>query len=176
MKKLLFLILPIFLFISCSSDNATDDGRTIKKRESYSLFSLDSQKVVFDRREDILSTNYNKPYLLVFLSTWCEYCLGQAQHLANLDEEFGNDINIYGIFVDKDEDIETLKKFVKNSDTKFTWFYKGDIANLVNTYHIKTFPFMLLSDKNGNLVMSYDGITPEEMMAFDIKKILQQGK
>ncbi|WP_181646811.1 TlpA disulfide reductase family protein [Helicobacter sp. 16-1353] len=170
MKKILFLTLIVFLFVSCSDD------KSAKKKESYSLISLDSKKIIFDRREDILSTNYNKPYLLVFLSTWCDYCLGQAQHLANLNEEFSDNINIYGIFVDKDENIDELKKFVADSNTKFTWFYKGDIAHLVDFYHIKTFPFLLLYDKNGNLIMSYDGITPEEMIAFDIKKILQEVK
>lgn len=166
MKNVILLILPLFIFISCSNDSEA------KNRESYSLVSLDSKKIVFDRREDVLSTNYNKPYLMVFLSTWCDYCLGQAQHLGNLESEFGDKINIYGVFVDKDEDLEKLKEFRVESNTDFTWFYKGDIAHLVDFYHIKTFPFILLYDKSGHLVMSYDGITPEEMIAFDINKIL----
>ena len=89
-----------------------------------------------------------------------------------MHEEFGDKINIYGVFLDRDEKEDELKKFVRQSNTKFKWFYKGDIAMLIDTYQIKTLPFILLFDKNGNLVMSYNGITPEEMIAFNIKKLL----
>ena len=155
-----------FLFTAC------DEGESNSKKESYALVGLNGNKITFTQKEDILSTNYNKPYLLVFLSSWCDYCLGQAQHIANINAEFGGNLNVYGIFVDKDESEERLKKFVEDSATKFEWFYRGDIAKLVENYHISTFPFMLLYDKNGNLKQSYDGLTPEEMIAFDIKRIL----
>lgn len=168
MKKILLLI--TLLFVACNDTTST--SKASPKNTSYSLISLDSKKIEFKKKEDLLSNNYNKPYLLVFLSTWCDYCLGQAQHIANIDDEFKDSLSIYGIFVDKDEGIEKLKDFVKKSNTKFEWYYKGDIAKLVDTYQISTFPFMLLYDKNGNLVMSYDGLTPEEMISFDIKKIL----
>lgn len=166
MKKILFLAILTIMFNACTESPP--------KKAHYSLVSLKSNKISFIKKEDILSTNYNKPYLLVFLSSWCDYCLGQAQHIANINEEFGDKINIFGIFVDKDEDIKTLEKFVEDSNTKFEWFYKGDIAKLVESYQITTFPFMLLYDKFGNLKMSYDGLTPEEMIAFNIKQILEE--
>lgn len=170
MKKIFLAIAIIFgvFFVACESEGDSPKP----KKASYSLVSLESHKVTFNQKEDALSTNYNKPYLLVFLSTWCDYCLGQAQHIANINAEFGDKLNIYGVFVDKDEEVEKLKKFVEDSATKFEWFYKGDIAKLVENYEIQTFPFMLLYDKNGNLKMSYDGLTPEEMIAFDIKRVL----
>lgn len=171
MKKIFLVIFAIMLgafFVAC--DENSDDSKP--KKATYSLVSLKSNKITFSQKEDILSTNYNKPYLLVFLSSWCDYCLGQAQHIANINAEFGDKLNIYGVFVDKDEEVDKLKKFVEDSSTKFEWFYKGDIAKLVGNYEIQTFPFMLLYDKNGNLKMSYDGLTPEEMIAFDIKRVL----
>lgn len=169
MKKIFIAILCIFLFVACKK---VDSDGEMRKQETYSLISLDSKKTIFNGTHDLLSINSNKPYLLIFLSTWCDYCLGQAEHLENINKEFGDKVNIYGIFVDKDEDLETLKKFVDNSNTTFTWFYKGDILKLVDTYSIKTFPFILLYNKNGKLIMSYDGITPEEMISFNIQKNL----
>ena len=170
MNKIFLAIAIIFsvFFVACE-DNSEDSK---PQKATYSLISLKSHKITFNRKEDALSTNYNKPYLLIFLSSWCAYCLGQAQHIANINAEFGDKLNIYGVFVDKDEEVEKLKKFVEDSSTQFEWFYKGDIANLVEHYNIKAFPFMLLYDKNGNLKMSYDGLTPEEMIAFDIKRVL----
>lgn len=171
MKKIflaLFAIIFAIFFIGC------DDAKTPVKKAHYSLSSLKGQKISFTKKEDALSTNGNKPYLLVFLSSWCDYCLGQAQHIANLNAEFEGKINIYGVFVDKDEEKATLEKFVAESSTKFEWFYKGDIAKLVGDYQIQTFPFMLLYDKNGALIASYDGLTPEEMIAFNIKQILEE--
>lgn len=167
MKKifLAFLIFATF-FTAC------DDDKSPPKKAHYSLSSLKGSKISFTKKEDALSTNGNKPYLLVFLSSWCDYCLGQAQHIANLHAEFEGKINVYGVFVDKDEEKATLEKFVAESATKFEWFYKGDIAKLVGNYKIQTFPFMLLYDKNGALIASYDGLTPEEMIAFNIKQIL----
>ncbi|RDU65077.1 thioredoxin-like domain-containing protein [Helicobacter sp. MIT 14-3879] len=164
MKRILLIF--ILLFIACN------DNQTQIKKDTYSLISIESKKITFNKREEVLSTNYNKPYLLVFLSTWCDYCLGQAQHIANINEEFGDKVNIYGIFIDKDEELTKLKDFIEKSNTKFEWYYKGDIAKLVDSYKITTFPFMLLYDKFGNLVMSYDGLTPEEMISFDIKKVI----
>lgn len=168
-KKIIVIISILLLITGCNKKN---EQQIVIQEEKYSLISLDSDKVVFDKRESMLSNNYNKPYLLVFLSTWCDYCLGQAQHIANIQEEFGDKINIYGVFIDKNEKEEDLRKFVKESNTKFPWFYKGDILKLIDAYKIKTFPFILLSDKNGNLVMNYDGVTPEEMIEFDIKKLI----
>lgn len=169
MKKIflsLFAMLFATIFIAC------DDVKSPPKKAHYSLTSLKGSKISFTKKEDALSTNGNKPYLLVFLSSWCDYCLGQAQHIANLNAEFEGKINIYGVFVDKDEEKATLEKFIAESATKFEWFYKGDIAKLVGNYQIQTFPFMLLYDKNGTLAASYDGLTPEEMIAFNIKQIL----
>lgn len=168
-QKIIIPILMILLVSGCKNNN---EQQIVIQEEKYSLISLDSDQVVFSKKESLLSNNHNKPYLLLFLSTWCDYCLGQAQHIANIHEEFGDKINIYGVFIDKDEKEEDLKKFVKNSNTKFTWFYKGDIVKLIDTYKIKTFPFILLSDKNGSLVMNYDGVTPEEMIIFNIKNII----
>lgn len=142
------------------------------KSEKFALTSLDNQKLEFTKSENLLSANHNKPYLLLFLSTWCDFCLGQAQHFENLHKDFGDKINIYGVFVDKDESVESLRDFANDAHTSFMWFYRGDIAALIDTYHIKTFPFILLYDKDGNLIMSYDGLTPEEMLAFDINKLL----
>lgn len=170
MTKQIIVLIFISLFIA-GCDRNSQKEITIQK-EKYSLISLDSDEIIFDKTTNLLSQNHNKPYLLVFLSTWCDYCLGQAQHIANMHEEFGDKINIYGVFLDRDEKEDELKKFVRQSNTKFKWFYKGDIAMLIDTYQIKTLPFILLFDKNGNLVMSYNGITPEEMIAFNIKKLL----
>ena len=163
-----FLASFALIFSACDESS----GESKPKKASYSLVSLEGKKTTFNQKEDILSTNGNRPYLLVFLSSWCDYCLGQAQHIANINAEFGDKLNIYGIFVDKDESDEVLKKFVSDSGTKFEWFYKGDISKLVENYHISTFPFMLLYDKDGTLKMSYDGLTPEEMIAFNVKRIL----
>ena len=170
MTKQIIVLIFISLFIAGCDRNSQKE--ITKKKKKYSLISLDSDKILFDKTTNLLSQNHNKPYLLVFLSTWCDYCLGQAQHIANMHEEFGDKINIYGVFLDRDEKEDELKKFVRQSNTKFKWFYKGDIAMLIDTYQIKTLPFILLFDKNGNLVMSYNGITPEEMITFNIKKLL----
>ena len=108
------------------------------------------------------------------MTSWCSYCVSQAKHIANINADFGDEINIYGVFADKSENIEELNQFVLDSNTKFPWFYKGDISKLVDSYSIHTFPFFLLYDKNGSLFMSYDGLTPEEMIAFDIKRLLKE--
>lgn len=169
MKNILFLFL--FLFVACDNGTAINNVEKRVSKETYSLISLDSKKIIFNKKEENL-INSNKPYLLVFLSTWCDYCLGQAQHIANINDEFGEKLNIYGIFVDKDENLSRLREFVEKSNTKFSWFYKGDISKLVESHSISTFPLMLLYDKDGKLIMSYDGLTPEEMISFDIKKIV----
>lgn len=142
--------------------------------KSYTLISLDEGRITFKQKEESLSNNYNKPYLLIFMTSWCSYCVSQAKHIANINADFGDEINIYGVFADKNENIEELNQFVLDSNTKFPWFYKGDISKLVDSYSINTFPFFLLYDKNGSLFMSYDGLTPEEMIAFDIKRLLKE--
>ena len=96
------------LFFSACDESS---GESKPKKASYSLVSLDGNKITFNQKEDILSNNYNKPYLLVFLISWCDYCLGQSQHIANINAEFGDKLNVYGIFVDKDEIEATRKRF-----------------------------------------------------------------
>lgn len=147
---------------------------SLNNENIYTLLALDGTKITFKKKEEELSNSYNKPYLLVFMTSWCSYCLGQAKHLANIHDDFGDKVNIYGIFTDKSENIEELNQFVVDSNTKFPWFYKGDILQLLDSCSINTFPFFLLYDRDGTLFMSYDGITPEEMIAFDIKRLLKE--
>lgn len=161
---IIFILFVIFFFI------IKDNQEFIVN--NYTLIDLDSNKIDFIKKEDLLSTNKNKPYLLIFLTTWCDNCLGQAAHLSNIETGFKDKINVYGIFADKNESLDVLKEFAKKSNTNFKWFYKGDISKLVDFYKINTFPSIFLYDKNGVLIMNYNGITPEEMISFDINKIL----
>lgn len=170
MKRFALFFALFALFLGC--DNSVQSSDSKPQKATYDLISMESKKLTFMRDGDNLRTQSANPYLLVFLTSWCDYCLGQAQHIANINADFSGRLDIYGIFVDKDEDIEKLKKFIEDSGTKFEWFYKGDIAKLARNYSFENLPFMMLYDKNGALKSSYDGLTPEEMIAFDIKRVL----
>lgn len=181
-----FAVFALFLapfFAACDSEKsaqnpAQNPAQNSKiappKKETYKLESLDGKSLTFKRRGDVLENvkDPQKPYFLVFLSTWCVDCLGYAQHLENLHRDLGDGVNLYGIFVDRFEERATLERFVADSKATFAWFYKGDIAQLLGYKNVQNFPYALLYDKNGQLFMSYEGITPEEMIAFDMKKLL----
>lgn len=176
-KKLLIafvvtiILIAIFVLIQISRDSA--NGGILPLKKGYSLYGVNGGVVEFASKDNTLLSPNSKPFVMLFLSTWCENCLGEAQHFANLESDFEDKVDFYGIFVDKDENIETINTFIKDSNTNFDWYNSGDIAKLIGDDKLDKLPLILLYDANGMLVMKYKGITPEEMIAFDINRLLK---
>jgi thioredoxin-related protein len=96
-----------------------------------------------------------KPMLIVYFSPECEDCHVFIEGMLNRISDFKN-VSI-AMVTYMTGDIVT-KYVVKNSLTMYTNIYVGTEGNtlfLKNYYNIITFPFVVLYDKNGDLIVKY---------------------
>ena len=76
----------------------------------------------------------NKPTFLEFYAEWCEVCKEMAPKVANLKEEFGQDINFVFLNVDNQK-----------------W------GNYVRKFEVNGIPQVNLFDKKGHLITTFIG-------------------
>lgn len=135
------------------------------------LQNLTETKVHLSKKTD----DENKVLMLVFFTTWCEPCLAQIPHFNNLRTLFGDSVEMVGILVKDETDMQSMEQFMQNQSLSFPYVLNSDNA-------LKTFfknlgqpdviPLTVLYDKEGNFFTYYLGAVLEEMAELDIQRLL----
>lgn len=115
------------------------------------------------------STNYKgKPVLLMVMGSWCPYCKMTMPALKVIADEYGDKVEVVGIFVDTDP------KAVKAAAVDHGM---GDVKALYNGMEVaqmvgaEGFPHAVLFDQKHRLIDSWSGFSPER--ANDFRKALK---
>lgn len=106
-----------------------------------------------------LSDFRGKRVYLSFMTTWTYACLAEFDILAKLYKDYGMQINFISVSLDKS--LDTLKRFVKDKDLRWTFLYNGAAWDLIHLYGIKTFPLFVLISEDGR-IMQYPAYKPSE--------------
>ena len=181
-KKIAFLtIFSLLLFTGCGDSKVEETAveEPIKKERDYTLTNIDGNKInILAKDEKLFFYNYEgKIILLNFFATWCSPCRAEIPTLNNLKEKYSNDFEIIAVsMAQRDGTLttnEALNEFIShykinfpvvNSDVNFALAKEvGDIQNV---------PTMVLFDKDGKIIQTYEGVVPQEMLETDIKKAL----
>lgn len=151
-----------------SANNNKSYSFDLKTTQNKSLsIEVDKGKWKFDGAK-------NKAVLVVFFATWCPPCKAEIPHLLNLKKQFGEKFEIIGVLVEDGKTNDEINKFIE--ENKINYPISNTPENFVLASAIggvSTIPAMFLFSKNGDLVQSYTGMTPEEMLASDISKGIQ---
>lgn len=108
-----------------------------KNKISFSTKSLDNQSI---NMENLIG----KKILLNFWATWCKPCVAEMPALKNIYQKHP-ELVILGF--SEDNDLETLKKFVKVNEIK--WPQIKINSEFKNMFNVEAIPTTIFIDENG---------------------------
>ncbi len=185
MKRILLVcsLATILLLFGCSkkkNDNNSEETSNIKmeKKSSneVSLHTVDGKTLILIKNGKNIKIKgvKDKVILLDFFATWCPPCKAEIPHLINLQKKYKDKLMIVSILLENDKPDSEIKSFIKYNGINYI------VTNDQNNYklssmlgEIQSIPFMILYDKNGDVITHYLGAIPEEMINSDIKKAIR---
>ena len=192
-KILLNLALIFFLFVGCEKKD--EEATQTAQNEQNKQTQISNQE-----QESTLSANYNapfsltftngqilnmqknkkgfsienggKPTLFAFFASWCDACLIQTNVLNAVTEKYGDKIDIIGILIGDEIDLDGIKEYEKFIKAKYKIAYGEANDFFANTLGgITEIPYMVIYDKKGEFSTQYFGLIPEEILTLELEKI-----
>ena len=188
--KRLALLLAFALIITGCEKKETKKGETNRStpakpieaakpvQKDFILKNIDGKEVRLHIEDKSLETNASKKItMLFFFTTWCPSCKAEAPELTKVKAKYKDNVQIFGILLDKPDDIE---KFLTLEGVEFFVSTNYDENNKLakNIYaqlHISTrnmpIPLVVMY-VDGKYYIHYLGAAPYEMIESDIKNAL----
>ena len=118
----------------------------------------------------VSSEKQGKPVLIAVMASYCGWCKKSLAALETANKEFGDKVEVVGVFVDSDK--ATVQKIIKDYDLKSQILYQG--ANAAHTLGVQGFPHIMLFNKKHNLVKVWNGYsdTLADQYRAEINKLL----
>lgn len=103
-----------------------------------------------------------KPLIINFWASWCGPCHDEAPDFNRMYGRYKNELDIYAVNVTKGDQLEEVRKFVKQYGLNFPVLLdqQGSVAN---SYRILFVPTSFLVNKQGVLVDVIHVLSPEEL-------------
>lgn len=131
---------------------------------NFTLESVDGDMVS-------LSDYKGKVIFLDFWATWCPPCVRGIPDLVELQEKYGDDLQIIGISVDRDDTVGDVVPFVEKMNMNYPVVFFTD--QVVQDYGgIEAIPTAFLLDKDGNIVEKYVGLQSKPTLEAAIDALL----
>lgn len=93
-----------------------------------------------------------KPAIVFFMAYWCGTCIPEAQALAQLKGEYGEDINITAIDIDPSSTPQALEQFKQAAGGEsLTWAFDTD-QQVASSYQVRSLDTTLVLNAEGVIV------------------------
>jgi len=92
-----------------------------------------------------------KPVYLKFWASWCQPCLKQMHHFEQVQQQYGDKLQVVGINLAINDNLEMVNKIKQKYKLTMPTAMDNNSA-LANALYLKGTPYHLLFDKNSNLV------------------------
>ncbi len=136
--------------------NTQNESLSFKTNETQSIFQSDKQL----------------PTLLFFLSKSCQECQDELLHILDLHSKYQEFISI--IAISPKDELENLQKEVDVINPRFKLYAPIDNKNILNFLNKDDKQsYIALYDRQGEKVIDYVGVVPEEMVELDIRYQIQ---
>ena len=155
-----FLVLSLSLLSGCfeSSDNLWGDA------PDFTLMTVDGE--TFN-----LSDNLGKIIVLDFMASWCIPCLSQIGELSEFVDEFGDDVLVVSVDVEKSDTAQTVRDVFGDYVNKWTFVLDNQDENVGYKYQISVIPKIVIIDENGNIYNQWSGLTSKESLVEAINNL-----
>lgn len=107
--------------------------------------------------ENIISQRSRKALLINIWATWCVPCREEFPDLIKLNEKYKSEVDVIGISVDYQDEIESkIKPFSKKMNVNFPLYVNGisDVEAFINFFDTEwngAIPATFIYDLNGNI-------------------------
>ena len=109
------------------------------------------------------SADYNqRPVMMVFMGSWCPYCKMTMPAINVIAEEYGDQVEIVGVFMDADP--KAVAAAAKEHNLTVKALYNG--GELAETMEVKGLPHTVLFDKKHRAIRHWEGFDPDRANHF----------
>ncbi|MHA2032377.1 MAG: TlpA family protein disulfide reductase [Candidatus Kariarchaeaceae archaeon] len=135
------------------------------------IASFENIQVITTENQTLSFTNYDGSLVLLDgMATWCGPCRVEMEHLQVVYDTVGEDVQILSLSLSPESDtIEKLLEFKSEFSAGWT-FALDNNEEFLNTFHPNNIPTMYLFNEEGNLLRTWDGITPAHEILTEIEK------
>ena len=103
-------------------------------------------------------------------ATWCQPCLEEIPHLAEVNEKYSSsEVVVISVGSSGDSDTE-LRQFKK--DYSMTWMVARDTVGVFDRYEVQYIPTLVIIDQNGNVDFRNEGLTDASILSSNIDALL----
>lgn len=175
MKAKILTLLIVLLLTGCRQNNPLK-----KTYPEYELKSISGKTLKITSIKNRLEVpSQTKPMLFIFIQPSCNSCFRGIEHIKHLYTQYKDKISIIPILI-KDENQENLyleeaQIINKDYDLGFDFYFSSGGENFLQNFERQTDTnLIVLYDHKLRFVQEYEGIVPEEMIEFDINRVLKQ--
>lgn len=152
MKQIIFILIPIFLLISCCGNPKPSSG-VPNKATDFTLEQLGGSKVT-------LSELKGKVVLVDFWATWCPPCRAAIPHLIQMYNTYKDSgLIVLGISLDQEKD--KLPSFIKDNNITYPILYGN--SQVAIAYNVQSIPTLVIFDKKGKIIFREVGFNEENV-------------
>jgi len=120
-----------------------------------------------------LSDFKGKPLLLELMSPWCKYCGMQAYELKKIVEKYRDNVTVLSVCIVHGATVEDVASF--NEVHGVSWLTGIDtMGNLLDAFEATGVPYLVLLDKDGNIVMRFKGLMSAETIEAHIDELISR--
>lgn len=168
-------------FSACGDNNDSSKDKDVfgfeggkDKVLSIEVTNTQNESLTFKTNEakSIFQTSSTRPTLLFFLSKDCKECQGELLHIIDLYTKYQEFLDI--IAITPREELATLQQEIDKINPRFKLYAPTDNKNLLNFLSKdEKQSYIALYNAQGEKVMDYVGLVPEEMVELDIRYLIQ---
>lgn len=179
MRNLIFLFFIFIAFQACSENSAESDVQNEPQSEPakprFVMALTDGSEIAIVQDDDGLwgfDGLSGRLKLLFFFDIACEPCRAMLPHLVDTQTQYSNHLEVFGILTQSTKP-DALNALLQSYNINFKIaHFSEEIADIFpNNADI---PYTILYDLSGRKVFEYNGVLPQEMLEFDIRKTLEQ--
>lgn len=140
------LLSSVLLLSSFSFTSVAEQGvMPGQQAPEFSLTTLAGQSLVL--KEAAVA----KPIYLKFWATWCSYCEEEMPHLQQVQDRYGEQLDVVAVNVGMNDSIARVNKFMEKRHLSIPVSFDG-AGELVEKFHIIGTPQHILIDRNGEII------------------------
>ena len=103
------------------------------------------------------STDYKgRPVFMIFMGSWCPYCKMTMPAITAAAQEFGDQVEIVGVFMDDDAD--EVAAVAKEHGLNVKALYRG--GEVAQSLNVNGLPHAIVFDKKHRVIKTWEGFKP----------------